>query len=81
LEAWFSAVHSNSLGLLVVGLLWLHRIESLANVTMATIANGKVGKLVLPRTSCSKNDTAMLLLRTEQQYHTILRILFQQLIK
>jgi hypothetical protein len=48
---------------------------------MATIANGKVGKLVLPRTSCLKNDTAMLLLRTEQQYHTILRILLQQLIK
>jgi hypothetical protein len=37
---------------LTVGLLWLHHIQSLANVTMATIAAGKVGKLVLPRTSC-----------------------------
>jgi len=36
---------------LIVGLLWLHHIQSLANVTMATIAIGKVGKLVLPRTS------------------------------
>jgi hypothetical protein len=34
---------------LIAGLLWL---QSLANVTMATIAIGKVGKLVLPRTSC-----------------------------
>jgi hypothetical protein len=38
---------------LIVGLLWLHRIQSLANVTLATIAIGKVGKLILPRTSCS----------------------------
>jgi hypothetical protein len=37
---------------LVVGVLWLHNIPSLTNVTMATIAIGKVGKLVLPRTSC-----------------------------
>jgi F0F1-type ATP synthase assembly protein I len=36
---------------LTVGLLWLHHIQSLANVTMATIATGQVGKLVLPRTS------------------------------
>jgi hypothetical protein len=35
---------------LIVELLWLHQIQSLANVTMATIAIGKVGKLVLPRT-------------------------------
>jgi hypothetical protein len=34
---------------LIIGLLWLHHIEPLAN---ATIAIGKVGKLVLPRTSC-----------------------------
>jgi hypothetical protein len=40
--------------LLIVGLLWLHHIQSLANVTMATIAIGKVGKLVLPRNSCFK---------------------------
>jgi hypothetical protein len=38
---------------LIVGLLLLHHIRSLANVTMATIAIGKVGRLVLPRTSCS----------------------------
>jgi hypothetical protein len=37
---------------LIVGLLWLHYIQSLANVTMVTIAFGKVDKLVLPRTSC-----------------------------
>jgi hypothetical protein len=37
---------------LIVGLLWLDNIQSLANVTMATIAIGKVGKLVLPITSC-----------------------------
>jgi hypothetical protein len=37
---------------LLVGLLWLHHIQSLANITTATIAIGKVGKLVLPRTSC-----------------------------
>jgi hypothetical protein len=56
---------------LIVGLLWLHHIQSLANITMATIARnllwgkndiklyyfkqmsyvGKVGELVLPRTS------------------------------
>jgi hypothetical protein len=40
--------------LLIVGLLWLHHIQSLANVTMTTIAIGKVGKLVLPRNSCFK---------------------------
>jgi hypothetical protein len=34
------------------GLQWLHDIQSLANVTMANIATGKVGKLVLLRTSC-----------------------------
>jgi hypothetical protein len=38
---------------LIVGLLCLHHIQSLADVIMATIAIGKVGKLVLPRTSCS----------------------------
>jgi F0F1-type ATP synthase assembly protein I len=37
---------------LIVGLLWLHHIQPLANATMATIAFGKIGKLVLPRTSC-----------------------------
>jgi F0F1-type ATP synthase assembly protein I len=37
---------------LIVGLLWLHHIEPLANATMETIAIGKVGKLVLPITSC-----------------------------
>jgi hypothetical protein len=37
---------------LIVGLLWFHHLQSLANVTMATIAIGKVGKLVLPSTSC-----------------------------
>jgi hypothetical protein len=37
---------------LIVELLWLHRIQPLANVTMATIAIGKVGRLVLLRTSC-----------------------------
>jgi hypothetical protein len=37
---------------LIVGLLWLHHIRSLADVTMATIAIGKVGKLIFPRTSC-----------------------------
>jgi hypothetical protein len=36
---------------LIVGLLWLHHIQSLANVTVATITIGKVSKLVLPRTS------------------------------
>jgi hypothetical protein len=36
---------------LIFGLLWLHHIQSLANVTMVTIAIGKVGILVLPRTS------------------------------
>jgi hypothetical protein len=34
---------------LIVGYLWLHNIQSLANVT---IVIGKVGELVLPRTSC-----------------------------
>jgi hypothetical protein len=37
---------------LIVGLLWLHHIQSLANVAMVTIAIRKVGKLVLPRTFC-----------------------------
>jgi hypothetical protein len=37
---------------LIVGLLWLQHIQSLANVTMATIATGKVGNLVRSRTSC-----------------------------
>jgi hypothetical protein len=37
---------------LIVGLLWLHHIQSLAIVTVTTIAIGKVGKLVLLRTSC-----------------------------
>jgi hypothetical protein len=41
---------------LIVGLLWLHHIQSLSNVTMVTIAIGKVGKLVLPSTSCIKNN-------------------------
>jgi hypothetical protein len=36
----------------IVGLLWLHHIQSVANVTMETIAIEKVGKLVLNRTSC-----------------------------
>jgi hypothetical protein len=35
---------------LIVGLLWLHHIQPLANVAMETVAIGKVGKLVLPRT-------------------------------
>jgi hypothetical protein len=35
---------------LIVGLLWLHHIQFLSNVTMATIATGKEGKSVLPRT-------------------------------
>jgi hypothetical protein len=30
---------------LIVRLLWLHHIQSLANVTVTTIATGKVGKL------------------------------------
>jgi hypothetical protein len=38
---------------LIVELSWLHRRQSLANVTMATIAIGEVGKVVLPRTTCS----------------------------
>jgi hypothetical protein len=33
-QQWFGIV-------LIVGLLWLHHIQSLANVTMATIAIGK----------------------------------------
>jgi hypothetical protein len=33
---------------IVVGLLWLRYTQSLADVTMATIPIGKVGKLVLP---------------------------------
>jgi hypothetical protein len=37
---------------LIVGLLWLYHIQSLANVTMVATAIGKVGKLVIPRTSC-----------------------------
>jgi hypothetical protein len=38
---------------LIVGLLlWLHHIESLANVIVVTIVIWKVGKLVLPRTPC-----------------------------
>jgi hypothetical protein len=37
---------------LIVGLLWLHHIQSLANVTMATIATGKVGNLVRARIYC-----------------------------
>jgi hypothetical protein len=44
-EQWFVTV-------LLVGLLWLHHIHSLANVTIATIAIGKVSKIVVPRTSC-----------------------------
>jgi hypothetical protein len=36
---------------LIVELLWLHHIQSLANVTMTAIVIGKVGNLVLPRTS------------------------------
>jgi hypothetical protein len=39
----------------IVGWLWLDHLQSLANVTMATIAIGKVGKLVLPRTSCRRH--------------------------
>jgi hypothetical protein len=39
---------------LVVGLLWLHHVQSLDNVNMATTAIGKVSKLVLPRTSCQE---------------------------
>jgi hypothetical protein len=39
---------------LIVGLLWLHNIQYLGrpNVTKATFAFRKVGRLVLPRTSC-----------------------------
>jgi hypothetical protein len=45
-QQWFGVV-------LIVGLLlWLHHIQSLANVNVATIAIGKVGRLDLPRTSC-----------------------------
>jgi hypothetical protein len=36
---------------LIVGLLWLLHIQSLANVTVATITIGEVSKIVLPRTS------------------------------
>jgi hypothetical protein len=36
----------------IVGLLWLDHIQSLADVTMTTIAIGTVSKLILPRTSC-----------------------------
>jgi F0F1-type ATP synthase assembly protein I len=45
---------------LIVGLLWLHHIQSLANVTMATAAIGEVGKLVLPRTSCFYSTLAFM---------------------
>jgi hypothetical protein len=38
---------------LIVELLWLHHIQSLASVTMATIAIAKVSKLIHSRTSCS----------------------------
>jgi hypothetical protein len=49
----FQPCTSMVLDCLTVGLLlWLHHIQSLANVPMATTATGKVGKLVLPRTSC-----------------------------
>jgi hypothetical protein len=41
---------------LIFGLLWFHHIQSLPNVTMATITIGKVGNLVLPRTSCCVFD-------------------------
>jgi hypothetical protein len=41
---------------LIVGLLWLHHVQSLANVTMAATAIGKADKLVLPRTSCKLNN-------------------------
>jgi hypothetical protein len=44
---------------LIVGLLWLHQIQSLADVTMETIAIGKVSKLVLPRTSCLYSKTSL----------------------
>jgi membrane protein CcdC involved in cytochrome C biogenesis len=38
--------------MLVGGMIFsLHYLQALANVTMATIAIGKIGKLVLPRTS------------------------------
>jgi hypothetical protein len=37
---------------LIVEFLWLHHMQSLANVTIATIAMGNVGKVVLPRASC-----------------------------
>jgi hypothetical protein len=37
---------------LIIEFLWLHHIQSLANVTVATIVIGNVGKLVIPRTSC-----------------------------
>jgi hypothetical protein len=37
---------------LIVGLLSLHHLQSLANVTIANFAIGKVGKVVLSRTSC-----------------------------
>jgi hypothetical protein len=40
------------LGLFICWVIILHHMQSLANVTMATIATGNVGKLVLPRTSC-----------------------------
>jgi hypothetical protein len=45
---------------LIVGLLWLDHIQSLANVTAAAIATGKVGKLVLPTTSCYLRDYQLL---------------------
>jgi hypothetical protein len=45
---------------LIVGLLWLHHIQSLANVPMATAAIGEVRKLVLPRTSCFYSTVAFM---------------------
>jgi hypothetical protein len=36
---------------LSVGLVWLHHVQSLANITMATTAIGKADKLVLGRTN------------------------------
>jgi hypothetical protein len=37
---------------LIVGLLWLHHIQSLADVTVANTAIGKEGKLLFSTTSC-----------------------------
>jgi hypothetical protein len=51
---------------LIIGLLRLHNVQSLTNVTVATIVIGKVGKLVLPRASCFNLNLATLFLSTKQ---------------